>query len=244
MKPVVIYPRHEAVTLTLPDHLAEWDVWDSWEHERYVDIVERMTAQTRPMLWEVGAEHGAQAALYAERIGGDRIVLIEPSPEFWSNLRLTWQANGFADPAGVFVGLVADEATSAEPVDYDDRLVDGWPACSWTDVECPAMAYRYLFEDKHVRTTRTSTIDDLRDAGAPDPTGLSIDVEGAELLVLEGAHDTIVDTQPIVWVSIHPDLMARDFHHEPAQVHALMESHGYTGELLAVDHEEHWRYTP
>ena len=75
------------------------------------------------------------------------------------------------------------------------------------------------------------------------PTALTIDVEGAELLVLWGAEKTLAENSLKVWVSIHEDLMERDFGRTTHEVHTFMEGLGYSGEHLATDHEEHYFYT-
>jgi hypothetical protein len=46
-----------------------------------------------------------------------------------------------------------------------------------------------------------------------------------------------------VWVSVHPDMMLRDYGTEAEELHAFMADHGYTGEHLATDHEQHWFFS-
>lgn len=244
MKRRTIYPNHEAVSLVLPDHLADWDAWDhDHEHIRYQSVVTEM-ANRGGLLWEVGAEHGAQAALYAERLGGDQLVLIEPMGEFWPNMRLTWEANGFAPPAAWVHGFMAAHSTwnvmattvgglCRNPRDFP------WPSAA-DDGEQPASRYIDMDSSDASRVYRLAG-DDFR--GIAPPGGISIDVEGHELDVLRGCHRTLTTLRPLVWVSIHPEQLAQRGY-ERSDVIDLMVEVGYMGELLAVDHEEHWLFRP
>jgi hypothetical protein len=42
------------------------------------------------------------------------------------------------------------------------------------------------------------------------------------------------------WISVHPDLMARDYGVTPDHVLNFMASLGYTHEYLGADHERHY----
>jgi hypothetical protein len=104
------------------------------------------------------------------------------------------------------------------------------------------MAYRHL--NHHAEMIPTVAIDDLIHRIGPAPKGVSIDVEGAELGVLQGMTKTLKDDQPHVWISVHPDLMARDFNTTPKDVETHLHHCGYEFTVLAIDHEQHWYATP
>lgn len=225
--------------LILPDHVADWDATSHWERARFASMQE--TLKPDMTLFDVGTEHGSISAVYAKWVKD--MVLFEPSPDFWVNIRKTWEANNLPMPAGWYVGLVTAEETEQPTPDYDDSNVNGWPACSWGDVECPAMAYRYKHEEKHAASTRHTTIDNWVAVNGIDPDAITIDVEGAELLVLQGAQATLERCKPIVWVSIHPDLMERDYpDSSPELLQQLMRGLGYHSRFLETDHEEHWMF--
>jgi FkbM family methyltransferase len=165
------------------------------------------------------------------------MVLIEPSPEFWVNIRKTWVANGFREPKWCWSGFISDE----DALDGAD-LTGNWPVSADLEApECPGMAYRYLFGPHPIPKI---TIDTLVATSDIVPDAITIDIEGAELLALRGAEFTLRNDGPTVWVSVHPDLMERDFGHTPAQLHAFMADLGYSGELLEIDHEEHHLFLP
>lgn len=238
MKPACWNGEHH---LWLPDHIADWDATSSWERSRFASMQAHLTPDM--VLFDVGAEHGSISAVYASWV--KTMVLFEPSPDFWPNIRMTWEANGLPHPAGWFVGLVGDDDHPDPDVDYDDREINGWPACAWSDVETPAMPYRYAHNDKHAAVTRRTSIDRWVAEHHLVPDAITIDVEGAEGDVLNGARWTLETVRPLVWVSIHPDLMERDYpHHTPQSIRERMRSLGYRDELLGIDHEEHWAFWP
>ena len=87
-------------------------------------------------------------------------------------------------------------------------------------------------------------IDDFVSQSLIHPKALNIDVEGAELLVLKGAQHTLYFDRPFCWVSIHPDLLERNYQSTPEDIHRFMSGCRYTQEFLDTDHEEHWFYRP
>ena len=226
MKSRTFYYEHD---LIVPDHCADWDVWEYWERPRTDSIVEHMPHGGT--LIDVGVEHGSLSALYQYLRPDMRMALIEPSCEFWPNIRLTWQANMLPGPVACCVALVGEE-------NHGDPETAIWPECAASDIECEPKSYRYLHQ--HTDTPQVTL-----DAWATFPVhGITIDVEGAELRVLRGAHDLLVSARPAVWVSVHPDLMERDYGHVPADLQSFMFDVGYRGAHLATDHEEHWCYMP
>ena len=236
--------------LMLPDHVADWDATASWERERFASMRERLNPGM--VLFDVGTEHGSLSAVYARWCKG--MVLFEPNPTFWPNIRMTWEANHLPMPLGCFVGLVGDDSsdmgydtptnTDLTTIDYDGTMVDGWPACAWEDIETPAMAYRYLHNDKDVATTACTSLDQWVAQHHITPDAITIDVEGAELEVLMGTMNVLADHRPLVWVSVHPDLMERDYGATPELLNGWMDVCGYGGTHLGTDHEQHWLYEP
>ncbi len=239
MKPAVVYDRWE---MMLPDHIADWDVLSYWEQPRTDSIAANL--KWGDILIDVGAEHGWLSALFARYVvGGDAMILVEPSPELWRNVRLTWEANDLAMPwacAWAFADRQSGPPTTPAPVTFD------WPEPAvLSDEECPAMAYRTLGDPGAIPSL---SIDTLATATLPDGTigdhrrlALNIDIEGAELRALHGAERVIEEHRPLVWVSIHDDLV-RGFGDDPADIHALFRDLGYLGRHLGTDHEQHWLF--
>lgn len=226
--------------LWVTDAVAEWDAVaeDSpWEKSR-MDTILRIL-QPGDVFYEVGAEHGWMAAIYARQVGPENVVLIEPSPDLWPNIRKVWEAN-FGDvlPLAAWPGFVSNCVVLLDEIELDGE--SGWPACS-VGPETGGLAYRHL--KHHSDMIPTVTIDWIVESTEP-PKGMSIDVEGAELRVLEGMERTLRNDKPWVWLSVHPDLMERDFDSTPEEILAFLDSVNYLSVLLDIDHEEHWLCWP
>lgn len=221
----------------LPDNIADWDAITGWEEERLASMQQHL--HPGMTLYDVGTEHGWLTAVYGSFTGHENLVLIEPSPEMWINIRKIWSANKLPDP------IASVQAFMGEVVDPLNALLEVWPACSvgFEDAdEVPGMAYRYIGDDNGIKTY---SIDQLVADGLPIPDALTIDVEGFELSVLRGAEVTLREQRPLVWASVHPDLMQRHCGIESVQeLFDFMTSLDYGREYLGTDHEQHDLFAP
>lgn len=226
----------------LPDHRADRPGWDQHEAARF----ESMTAlEPGKVLWDVGAELGDHAAVYAS--WGLVLVLIEPNPRAWPCIAATIDANDRRyNLAGWVWSFVGDQDDGIDP----GRMYDGyggfrWPAASVGPCDGRAgMAHLSGRPDPDPYPVQPmTTIDALAATRLARPDALTIDVEGTELRVIRGAVATLEEHRPRIWLSLHRELMA-GYGDDPDDLFALLLDLGYRGELLAVDHEEHWKWTP
>lgn len=242
------------------DEVAEWDaitgdasLGTGWEAERLQSMQENLS--WGDVVYDIGTEHGWLAAIIArEFVGPQHMVLMEPSPYFWGNIEKVWRYNGFEPPLAVWPGFVGDK------VEGEQYPTVPWPSWCLDQAEQGSMPYRYLNGEvnPNERPIGQITVDEmiarLRPPPEPgwtdsDPTALNIDVEGAELLVLQGARDWIrgegydyySSDSLHIWVSIHPDLM-EPFGHTRQMVLDFVTGLNprWQWEHLATDHEEHW----
>lgn len=230
MKPRLVNDRYQ---VTVPDSIADWDAPSAWERTRFESMEDRLCPGMT--LFDIGTEWGWQSAIYAGFVGGGSMVLVEPETTMWPNIRLTWEANHLTRPMGCVQALVGDAGNPPEVAPK------GWPDCADGPESATPGSYRYLCEPDHVTSTPVTTIDFLADVFVPD--AITIDVEGAEVAVLCGAAETLSQHRPLVWVSAHPELMARNYATSTWDLVKLMASVGYSGRLLGVDHEAHWLFT-
>lgn len=219
----------------LPRPLADWDVWDYWERARFHSM--RDNLEQGMTLFDVGTEQGWCNLVYATMVGAENMVLIEPTAEFWPNIEATWHRNFTMDPLACYHGLLSDCTTD------ETAAFHPWPAAAEGAALIDRNKYQYIHE--HAEDIREMALDDLVNRSGIVPDAVTIDVEGAELLVLQGAEQTLRAHHPLVWVSVHPDLGKRDYGVTSDRVHEFMTDLGYMGQHLATDHEEHhlfvWR---
>lgn len=212
----------------IPRFLAEYHGWwDTWEKERHESMFEHLKAGM--LFYEVGAADGWQAAFYASMVGGaSNMVLIEPTPELWPNIKTIWEQNNLSVPRATYMGFCGEWDTKLGTVKFSE-----WPKGPEYAQFVKGRMFSYLSEETPCRTLDSLAME----IGFPD--ALNIDVEGAELLVLRGAERTLKEKHPLIWLSIHPEMM-KGFEHTPGMLFDFMAGSGYRNQLLATDHEQHY----
>lgn len=228
--------------LVLPSHRADRSEWTTppyWEPERlnamYNDI------EPGDVIFDIGAEEGDMTALFASwsaPSGG--VVPFEPSPRVWPNIRAIWDANRLRPPLGIWVGFAGNETRLPSPkMTWDGGLRQGWPESAYGPV-ISDHGFAHLWERPDIPAIR---LDDYAQRFGIFPTVLTMDVEGSELEVLKGAFELLHHRRPLVYASVHPDFMNQMYNHTPEDLLVYMEGHGYTADLLAIDHEHHYRFS-
>lgn len=190
-------------------------------------------------LIDCGSEMGDMTALFAS--WGVDVVAVEGNDGSWPFLRTTFEANDLA-LGGWLVGLLGspDQATTV-PVQGVDWSLDGFPPQADGPMN-PETGFYSLMEHRDV--VPTVTLDDLVDMMGLEPTAITLDVEGGELHLMQGASRTLEVLRPKVWISEH-EQFARDMYgHDLGDLHELMSDAGYDRIFLATDHETHAMYLP
>jgi FkbM family methyltransferase len=75
------------------------------------------------------------------------------------------------------------------------------------------------------------------------PSLIKCDVEGAEILVLQGARTILERCRPTLLVSVHPPYLPR-FDGSVDEIQELLKQAGYEYDVIDIDHEEHWLCQP
>lgn len=236
--PVAINGRADW-TLLLPPHRAARPEWPVWEKERLA----AMSTVIGPgdVVYDVGAEEGDFPALWA--LWGASVVLAEPNPKVWPNIRLIFEANGLPDPLLCWPGFFG--GTLHYPLDSPsyEHHHDGrpWPPCAYG----PVIGDHGFCQLNERPDIAKATIDAVVGGwGVPPPTVITMDVEGSELHVLQGAEQTLLTHRPQVFVSVHPQFLQEQYGQTPEELDAFMVAVGYEGVHLATDHERHMWYSP
>lgn len=213
----------------LPDFLASWDIYAVWEFERTQSMAANL--KKGDTLFEVGSEKCWQAAIYAQFVGGENMVLIEPTELYWPNTRQIFEHNNLGIPKACFVGLIGNDYKMDDP---DNLTIGSWP--KQTEGELfDGLSYRYIGENDCDQLS----IDKFVELTGIVPNALNIDVEGAEGFIFDGMLETLKKHKPLIWLSIHPDLMMNRYNRSSQDIYKMIESVGYTSQYLATDHERH-----
>lgn len=75
------------------------------------------------------------------------------------------------------------------------------------------------------------------------PLMVKVDVEGAELLVLQGARQILRRHRPVLLVEVHPELLPQHSQ-SPKDLEDFFAGEGYEHQLVAIDYSEHWLCLP
>jgi FkbM family methyltransferase len=140
---------------------------------------------------DVGSNIGYYALLAADKVGpSGRVIGCEPAPGVFEilqhNVRRSKRQN-----VEVFSWAVGAKSGSLE---FYESEIPNWGS---------------LFQNDSLMQTRTTnvpakTVDEIvRDASNFHPTALRMDVEGAELMVLEGAREVLREYKPCLFIEFH-----------------------------------------
>lgn len=214
--------------------------WGFWEKERLAAMYNAI----RPgdTIIDVGAEQGDMTALFAKWAGKDgKVIIIEPSPGFWPNIKATFEANNLV-PYQAFQVLVSNETTESIiplPFPLTPSAVEGsgWPNAASSYVS-DDVGFSHLTEKPDIPVMK---IDDMKLVHVDI---ITMDIEGSEYEALQGARETIMRDMPILFISVHPEFMWKAHHHSPDDLHVMLDNWGYDATYLAFDHEQHYMYKP
>lgn len=246
-------------SLKMPEHRAARPEWPWWEATRLAAMFHAIVGQQaelevrgsmrRPVVVDVGAEEGDLPGLWSS--WGCDVIMAEPNPRVWPNIEAIWEANQLRDPLGCWAGFVGHEIHEPDGGHAEWTTVAGWPASA----SGPVIGDHGFCQLGERPDLPTVTLDELvARVGNAHQTDLPVDVitmdvEGSELHVLQGATETLRAQRPHVFVSIHPAFMAHHYgiDHGTTVVREFMAEAGYPWDRhvhLCTDHEEHWWFQP
>jgi len=222
------------------------NLFDEYRYEPHLFDSIKQLLKPGSTFYDIGAYDGITSIPPAQHLGGENVVIIEPGEMNWATIRARWEAHKLAPPRATFAGFM----DSINKLGVDPRAVvykNGFPpeahkfrvAEQEEGLNFRVLEYRALYPE--VAAIPSLTLDTVISI-AGVPAGIQMDVEGAELLVLQGAQYTLKEYHPVVWVSVHPNHMRTHFKQEPQELHDFMKSLGYSSTLVANSHEEQWRY--
>lgn len=140
------------------------------------------------VVYDVGAWEGVLTLFFARSVGRQgQVVAFEPNPRSAARLRENVGLNGLPNVRLFELALGAAEGKA------------------WLHLPHGVAAWGHLTEAPADLAVRVRTLDLIvAEAELPPPDFIKIDVEGAELGVLRGAHETIRQYAPSLLVEVHP----------------------------------------
>jgi FkbM family methyltransferase len=188
-----------------------------WEPNTWLGLAEHIPKNG--VFVDVGAHIGYYSLKAASLVGsGGRVLAIEPNPETLRRLRANIRESGASE---VVVEPVAcsDSDGMLEFFAANEQNVGASSLSRANASQAGPVAHSY-----RVRTRRLDDI--VRESGGSRVDVIKIDVEGAELLVLKGAGDTLDRFHPVVAVELS-EVQLKNMGSSSAQVLEFLRSHGY-----------------
>ena len=226
------------ITIRIPAEYAGHD-WENYEPEAVSRVADWAHKSGRGLLVDVGSALGIFSAVALFANPNIEVIACESDLASLAATRRFCQyafgrlrlLHGFVTNAGS-----GDTASQAE-ARTDLALVQSAPSG-----DIGTTRYVCLGADGHdTPAIPRNALDDLLREERLDGRSILIkcDVEGAELLVLQGARDTLARHHPTLLVSVHPWAMPQHGHTKE-MLSDFLTRLGYGITLIAVDHEEHW----
>lgn len=221
--------------ITLPKHRAdraEWYTEEGWEKPRLQALkaeIERQAETETPVVYYVGAEEGEMCALCA--IWGARVVMFEPNRLVMPNTKAVWANNNLNLNDLFYPGFAGNE------IKGDQSMM---PLEHITGEVIHDHGFKELNDPGDIPIT---TIDHQTVLTNIIPTLITIDVEGAEWEVLQGAEQTLKDYHPAILLSLHPEFLIQQYGKYSREVREWIIALGYKETYLDYQHEVHFLYT-
>ena len=221
--------------IVLPKHRADRPEWHSekgWEKLRLKSMNEHIGKGD--VVYYVGAEEGEFPALC--QMWGAEVVLFEPNPKVWSHFPITWSSNNLELPMACIASFASNKINNLAKIYYKK-----FPPEAEIDYVDIAHGFKelYLEGDLYGQITIDSCV---YDHGIKPPTAISLDVEGSEWRVLEGAEKVLKQYKPKIWLSGHPEFMLQQWNEFLYDLRQWIKKLGYKEILLDYQHEVHLFY--
>lgn len=220
--------------INVPNFIAEHEDFDHFEKDRFLSMEKNL--RKGDILFDVGTELGWQSAIYSGFVGPENMCLFEPDDKLWPTIKELWGMNQLSDPLSCYAGLVSDRYHG-----HLDLPLRCWP--KWVNGK-PLEQYSNWAAVHSFSGLPEMSLDFFVTHLGIVPAAVTIDVEGAEGRVLEGALSTLSDLRPLVWVSIHPEVRLAKYGTCKKRIKEFMSKLGYSEQYLGIDHEEHYFFYP
>jgi FkbM family methyltransferase len=221
--------------MILPKHRADRPEWyrpEGWEGPRLDRLQGEINWQKSkgkdPVIYYVGAEEGEMCALCA--MWGAKVLMFEPNHRVMPNMRAIWEANNLPMNDLFFDGFAGNEVRGPQGL----TLI--------SDIEGDVIHDHGFKELRDPGDMAITTIDHQVELTGIVPTLLTMDVEGSEWEVLQGAEKTLDEHHPTIFLSLHPEFLINQYNKYSYEVRRWLIDKGYKETLLDYQHEAHFLY--
>lgn len=203
-----------------------------WEGQRLDKLYELIKPGS--VVLYLGGYKGDMPALLAS--WGASMIIVEGTEGFWDLIKDTWDMNCLPPPVGCFSGLVSNETT----VTLSRDGLSTWPERTKKYVE-GAVGFSHLSESRGFFPE--ITVDHLLKTLGAVPDIITMDIEGSELSVLQGAKETLLKYHPRLVISVHPEFMFHNHGFYERDLHDFLFTMGYgEGQHLHYHHEHQYLF--
>jgi len=212
---IVVPVRAEgAWWVRIPDDQVLHGVRAGTYERREIDLV-RMILRQGDTFLDIGAHFGLYSVVAAKQVGrGGRVIAFEPNPRNRLCLRLNALLNGQGQIETMPYAL------SNEVGETGFVAVSQGAYSAFRVAEAPGERSQI-----RVRQTTLDTVMEERNVGSVDL--LKVDVEGAELLVLQGGERCLTQAPRPLLLCEFNDVRAAPYGHTGSQVYAWLHDRGY-----------------
>jgi len=225
------YARVLWSTGALPDLLTRHLLFEGTYQE---DVIQALLHLCHPgdTVFDVGGHHGYMAIVAGKSVEPKgRVVSFEPNPYSRKWLEYNIKLNASAN-----IEVVAS-AVSSSKGHVVLHIQKG--TCSWnTSIFSGSFSDKYDTEDIEVETI---TIDDYVQETGLVPSLIKIDIEGAELLALQGAMMTIATYRPVLILELNP-IAADAAEVSLEDIVAVLHENGYALTVLRKNRLNRYTY--
>jgi FkbM family methyltransferase len=171
--------------------------------------------------FDVGAHYGWMSLAACHRVGAKgKVVAFEPSPPLLECLQYNKKANRFEQ-----LEIVAKAVSESDGQLVPFYVANGGDSFLNSLFDHPMELVAGVPEQKGTIEVQTVTLDEFSKTRRLQPDLVKIDVEGAELLVLQGCQRILAEHRPRFIVAVHPTWLPPG--QKSAELFALFQSHGY-----------------
>lgn len=191
-------------------------------------ITDRVGKAVRPgsVIWDVGSHFGFHALGFAAMVGDTgRVVAFEPNPANLARLKLHLERNKDLAPRVLVVEAAVSDHDGEGNFVRSTNIDNGDSSCSFVEGAIPPRDAGAYADFGRIKVKILALDSWLAKNAAPGPQVMKIDVEGAELLVLQGGRTVLERFRPTIVMEVHNIQLM--FH-----VQSFLHGLGYRMELL------------